>query len=629
MSSQKPRVPNANNYHHKGVVVVEFFEKEVNGSTQVYASGFAVDDPKEKVAIAMMQPEGFKRHLAQIELRIYEKQHADGSQEYLHANGTQAFKSKEAFDEFIKGDSGLQSTYNRLMKSRANADSLSSKQERGTLPMVLMFDNANKLGAIGDLNFYEAKWIKGLAGNLATKGLGKDNSEDAALEAAFSQSIRSTLSNIHVKYDKVTNKPVHVDIRAIDRVANLPVPTKMMSEPDYNNASAKNRDMLAYALSNKITSNGVSVERTPFTYLNIKDKDGTHKETISLYNEEFKDTRKRAGDSGVVHSFQRPKDAVPTLSAYIHHQDFQTKPLKELILSGKEITADHSKEITAAYNADKTRAVLSALMGLKFAPLINRELIESIKDKDLQKQVAIQSNVLNKLHGDLVTGALDVRMVNGTSYPVGARYRERLIAEMTQGHEVGGETSLGKARPISGAVDVVTARSDNGDYLKINSYNSNNSLLFSPSNISAQVFELGGDKPSTLFTPLVTVNGQSVNEVAGQVVTMENIDVKHSPLANSVIYPKAEFEGVKVENPFEVIEIEKSRLIELAKVEKEVADLSATKSPLSAAEAIFCNISPSSGKPSEIAKEQTAEPASADPELDKKRRKETSMSLDA
>lgn len=535
---------NSNRYHHKGVVVLGFHERTVNGDTQVYATGFDLDKPDEMVSVALMQSEGYRKHIAQYQFGLVEK--TNGADVTYYNNITKKEITKELYEDMIHNQSGIDTAYSKLMSQRRNAEGLLTKQSRlSQLPAVLMFDNANKLGEVGGVSIYEAKWVSGIAGNTKNDKAADD----------FTLSHRKVLGNIRIKYDDF-GKPVWGDCHAVDRIIDLKTPNPKNTEQEIRDLSERNRDILRYAMSNVTTSDeGYKAERKPFTYFNLEDKQGKFKETVAIYNEEYHDSRTKQGESSIKYDFMRPKDAPETLEAYMFHQDTYSLPLKQAIVKNEPI--DDVKQIENALKADKSRAVISALMGMKFQPLITNDLAERAEDPELKKKIAIYSNSLKSLHKDLVLGDVTPRMVNGTVYPIGPKYLERFVNDVMP-------NTYGKSKPIAGIVNL----SGEGNNMRIRSYNDDKTIPFSPMYISPKKWDSGNDKNPSVFTSLITAPGQSYKEVFNSRIDHTQLKEEHAPTADSFRLIRKDYEdyinGTKeLPNVFELMDKEKERILEI------------------------------------------------------------------
>lgn len=547
--SKDTKFRNSNRYHHKGVVVLGFSERTENGETQVYATGFDLDNPNEMVSIALMQEEGYRKHIAQYQIGLTEK--TNGTDVTYFNNRTQKEITAEEYKEALHSQSAIETSFNKLMSQRRRAEGLLTKQSRlSELPAVLMFDNANKLGEVGGVNVYEAKWVSGIAGN--TK-----NDKDAD---DFTLSHRKVLGNIRIKYDDF-GVPTWGDCHAVDRILNLKTPNPKLTIEEQQDLSARNRDILRFALANFTESDqGYKAERKPFTYFNLSTKNGEFKETIAIYNEEYTDTRKKQGEASVKFSFQRPKDAPETLEAYMYHQDTFSLPLKQAIVKNEPI--DDLSQIESAFKADKARAIIASLTGLKFQPLINNTLAERVQDPELKKTVAIYSNTLKSLHKDIVLGELKPTMVNGTIYPIGPKYLERLVKDVMP-------TNSGQLKPIAGIVNL----EGEGNNMRIRSTNEDRTIPFSPMYISPKKWDSGNEVNPSLFTSFITVPGQSYKEVLNSRINHNELKEEHSPTADSFRLIRKDYEDYivgakKIPDIFELMDKEKQRILEI-KDEKE------------------------------------------------------------
>jgi len=535
---------NSNRYQHKGVVVLGFHERTVNGDTQVYATGFDLDKPDEMVSVALMQPEGFRKHIAQFQFGLTEK--TNGTDVTYYNNLTKKEITEEAYKDMLHNHSGIDTAFNKLMSQRRNAEGLLTKQSRlSQLPAVLMFDNANKLGEVGGMSIYEAKWVNGIAGNTKNDKAADD----------FTLSHRKVLGNIRVKYDDF-GRPVWGDCHAVDRIIDLKSPSPKNTEQEMRDLSERNRDILRYALSNVTASDeGYQAERKPFTYFNLHDKQGQFKETVAIYNEEFSDSRTKQGESSIKYDFMRPKDAPETLEAYMFHQDAFSLDLKQAIVKNEPI--DDPAKIEQALKADKARAVISALTGLKFQPLITSELAERAETPELKKTISIYGNTLKSLHKDLVLGDLKPRMVNGTIYPIGPKYLERFVKDVMP-------TTYGRSKPIAGIVNL----EGEGNNMRIRSFNEDRTIPFSPMYISPKKWDSGNDKNPSVFTSFITTPGQSYNEVINSRINHTDLKEEHSPTVDSFRLIRKDYEdyinGAKaLPNVFDLMDKEKERILEI------------------------------------------------------------------
>lgn len=535
---------NSNRYHHKAVVVLAFDERTENGETQIYATGFDLDKPDELVSIALMQQEGYRKHIAQYQFGIVEKNNGTDIT-YLNTR-TQQKMTEDEYKNVLHNQLSIETAYKKLMSQRAKAEGLSTKQARlASLPAVLMFDNANKLGSVGGVSVYEAKWINGIAGNTSNNKEVDD----------FTLSHRKVLGNIRVKYDDY-GAPIWGDCHAVDRIINLKTPNPKQTVEEMRELSDRNRDILRYALTNVTsTDEGYKAERKPFTYFNLQDKKGETKETIAIYNEEYSDSRAKKGESAITYEFMRPKDAPETLQAYMFHQDAMSIDLKKTILAGNPI--DNIGDVENAFKADKARAVISALTGLKFQPLITSALAERAEGFELKKTISIYGNTLKSLHKDLVLGELKPTMVNGTIYPIGNKYLQRFVKDVLP-------TNSGQFKPIAGIVNL----HGEGMNVRIRPFNEDHTLPFSPMYICPKKWDSGNNINPSLFTSLITVAGQSYKEVLESRIDHTQLKEEHSPSLDSFRLIRKDYEdyinGTKqVPNIFELIDKEKDRILEI------------------------------------------------------------------
>lgn len=543
-----PLGKNRNRYHHKGVVVLDIQEKNVDGKQKIYAVGYDLDKPEELVGISLMDAEAYRKHIAQFRFGLVEKQNALGEISYYN-NIKKAEISKEEYYKQLYSPN-IEADFTQLVSQKKNAEGLLTKKNRiASFPTVLMFDNANKLGSVGGMNVYEAKWINGIAGNSKANEANED----------FVVTHRKVLGNINVKHNS-DGKPYWADVKAIDRIIDLQTPNPKLSEAENSELSVKNRDILRFALSNSVeTESGYKAERNPFTYMNVFSKDKQFKETISLYNEEYADKRVRPDDSIVEYSFQRSKDAPETLKAYIYKQDRLSLPLQKAIIQNDEITP---KMVDDAIKGDKARAVISALMGVKFQPLITTELTNKVEDVGLKEKIAIAANVVKSLHKELATGESELRMINGTSYAVGPKYLERFVKDVMP-------TSNNKLKPINAVVNTEVV--DNK--VIIRSYNEDKTLPFSPMYISPKKWDAANDQNPSLFTSLITVAGQSHSEVFKARINHTELNESHNPSADSLRLIRLEYADYasgkeKVPNIFELFEKEAERVKELVRLNR-------------------------------------------------------------
>lgn len=520
---------NANRYQHKALVVLKFEEMKVDGKTQVYATGFDLEKPDQQISVALMQEDGYRKNIAQISFGITEKTDGDVKKYYNTASSKEITKAE--YDEFIHTSSAVEQQFNNLISQRANAEGLLAKRLRiGRLPAVLMFDNANKLDQIGGIDVYEARWVSGLSGNVNRL------EDDQALEDDFAVSHRKVLGNIRIKYNEA-DQPVWGDCNAIDRITDLKAPNPANTAEENAILATRNRDILRYALSNVTTSEeGYKVERKPFTYFNLvdtKSEENKVTQTIPLFTEEVADSRHKTDDPIVKFHFKRPKDAADTLEAYMYHQDAQTLPLTKLLQSGEDLDLGDKNDINKAYNADKTRAVISSLLNIKFQPVVTPELAERATDKGLQADIAKKANELKGLHKKLVMGELEPRMINGTTYPLGPKYLNRFTQEVQL-------TSAGKKRPMRGLVSMQPfENSENKSTEKIMSHE-NGELIFSEMYICPKKWETTTDTPS-VFTGLITTPAQSYDAVVKSRVSHKELTEEHAPTVDSYRFIGVEY----------------------------------------------------------------------------------------
>ena len=85
---------NANRYEHKALVVLKFEEVEVNGLPQIYATGFDLARPDQKISIALMQEDGFRKNIAQLDYGITEKTDGAETKYFNTASGAEIPKAE-------------------------------------------------------------------------------------------------------------------------------------------------------------------------------------------------------------------------------------------------------------------------------------------------------------------------------------------------------------------------------------------------------------------------------------------------------------------------------------------------------------------------------------------------------
>lgn len=528
MSSKKEssqKAINANNYNHKGVVVLKFETRhEENGDMQTYATGFDLDNPDELLSIRLMSEEGYKKQIAQFRFGLTEKK--QNGETYFLNRKTNERLTVGQYQDFVESDPDMKRAFSNLIKSRRDAESIATKQSRvdPNKPVVLMFDGANKLGDIEGISLnhngkqidkiamYEARWINGIAGNSSL-------SANKEAESDFSLCHRKILGNINIKYNEA-NQPIWGDCNAIDRIKDFKIPPDP-SHPEFKTQSSFNIALLRYALSNRVkTSEGYEAEKKPFTYFNILDKSNAVKETIALLTEEYADTRRKQGDSIVKFEFQRPHDGPRTLEAYMVGQDTLSMPLQLAIQDNTTITEGLIKN---AVKSDKVRAVVGSLAGFTPDFLVTPELAERVDNADLKRRIVISSNEVKKLHNSLVNGELNVRMINGTTYPIGPKYLERFVSDVLRNSE-GDSPSMRK--PISAVVNITTINNQK----IIRSYDENRNLTFSPMYICPKKWhENTEDKTSSVFTSLITVPAQSYQQAVNERLTHIDLNESHNP----------------------------------------------------------------------------------------------------
>lgn len=557
MSSKYGDFRNTNRYGHKALVVLKFEEVNVDGRPQVYATGFDLERPDQKISIALMQEEGYRKNIAQVSFGLVEKNNGNETQYFNTQSGKQI--SKEDYEQHLHHGQNINQEFDTLIKQRAKAEGLLAKRLRiGKLPAVLMFDNANKIGEIGGIEIHEARWVSGLSGN--TNRI----EADQKLEDDFAVSHRKVLGNIRVKYDD-HNNPVWGDCNAIDRIVDLKAPTPTNTPEENQSLSLRNRDILRYALSNTTTSDeGYKVERKPFTYVNLIDTKGEVNQTISIRSEEVADSRHKNDDPIVKYNFQRPEDAPVTLEAYMFHNDSQTKALSALIASGSEISSHHKYDIKEAYAADKARAVICSLMNLKFTPIITPDLAQRAVDKDVATDISIKANDLKSFHRKLVMGELSPRMINGTVYPLGPKYLQRFVDEVQI-------TNRGGQRPMRGLVEMKPFPEVDGvrnRNEKIVSH-AENKLIFSEMYICPKKWETTSENPS-VFTGLITTPAQSHAAVLRGRILHTELQESHSPSADSYRFIALEYKdyinGTKeMPSIVNALKEERDRIDELSK----------------------------------------------------------------
>lgn len=541
MSNNSTKTPygkfkNANAYSHLAVVVVGFEAVKVNGVNQIYATGFNLERPEEKVAVALMSEMGFRKNLAQVHCRLTEK-HDNGEVAYFDT-GLKKEITKEDYYNRLNNDERICSKYSSLMDQRKAADTLLTKRARiNSLPVVLMFDNANKLETMGGVNVYEARWVSGISGNTPKHDMLYANEEDDKIENSFAVAHREVLGNVHIKYDQ-DGKPYWGDLNAVDRVCNLEAPRHTQNMDEKITTAIYNRDILCRALSNELTSDEYSVERKPFSYfLLIDSKDQSYKETVRLINEEYKSSRVNDGDHTQKHVFMRPKDAPATIEAYLNHQDAQTIGFTTHLKDNQYIDADHSHLVESVFKADKCRAIISALMLQPFTPVITTELAERGQSKSIASDIAIKANTLTSIHRKLVQGELQPRLVNGTTYPIGKAYLDRFVGDLQP-------TQTSRIKPIKGIVDTVPFPKDMAGDLKHkhrimgftqvdgNDGKKENLLIFSKLYICPTKYDKTS-KQSSLFVGLITTKAQSFDEAYKGRLLHTQLNETHSPAPSS------------------------------------------------------------------------------------------------
>lgn len=556
---------NANRYDHKALVVLKFEEVEVNGRPQIYATGFDLEKPDQKISIALMQEEGFRKNIAQVNYGITEKTDGVETKYFNTASGSEIPKAE--YQALLQNHTSIAQDFNKIARQRGNAEGLLAKRLRiASLPAVLMFDNANKLSEVGGIEVYEARWVSGLSGN--TNQVDKDKE----IEDDFTVSHRKVLGNIRVKYNE-NDQAVWADCNAVDRVISLKAPSPTSSDQEIEQLSNRNRDILRYALSNVTTSDdGYRVERKPFTYFNLIDvKTNQHTQTVSLLTEEVMDSRHKTDDPIVKFNFKRPEDAHVTLEAYLFHQDAKTKPLNDLLASGAPLSGADKKIINDAYSADKARAVIASLANLAFNPIIKPELAERANDKDLATDLSIKANDLKSIHKKLVLGELMPRMINGTTYPLGPKYLNRFVEEVQI-------TDRGGLRPMRGLVNMQPFPEREGHKPRNEKIvpHENNQLIFSEMYICPKKWETTSDTPS-VFTGLITTPAQSFKEVVSRRVMHTDLQEIHAPQASSYRFLALEYKdyvnGTKeIPSVGNAMREERERIDELAKTKDATAD---------------------------------------------------------
>ena len=561
--ADKNKVSNANNYHHKGVVVLKFEQQQNDdGTTQTYATGFDLDNPDELLTIALMSVEGYKKQIAQFKFGVTEK--IENGETFFLDRKNNVRLTKEQYKSYLETDSDLNRAYASFAKTRRDAETIATKQSRvnPNKPVVLMFDGANKLGEISGISLkhndkniekmavYEARWINGIAGNSSIV----TNNE---VEQDFTLCHRKILGNISIKYDE-TNRPVWGECHAIDRIKDL----KTLNGLDQNEAIEQrnlNRDLLRYALSNTVETNaGYKAERKPFTYFNVLDKENNVVETIRLITEEYSDSRRKKGDNTTTFEFQRPYDAPRTLEAYMQRQDRLSMPLLSAINSGDPIQ-EHM--IVDASKADRVRAVLGALVGFQLDNLVDHNLAVHTDDPSLKKKIYIINNDSKKLYTSLANGEQTVKMLNGTTYPIGPKYLQRFISDVMRNADSQDNYSR---KPISAIVNI---GKNTG---LIHAYDEGYNLTFSPMYICPKKWhENTEDKTSSVFTSLITIPAQSFSQAEKERLSHKELTESHNPEMSDFKLINQEYARYFGENKAEIpsfvdlIEQERKRIIEI------------------------------------------------------------------
>lgn len=517
-----------NRYGYKGLVVLKFENFEVDGKPQIYATGFDLDNPTQKISVALMQEEGYRKNIAQTDFGIVEKTDGDQTRYFNQRAGVEI--DSKTYNDFLENNIGVDSKFNKIVSQRSKAENLLTKKNRATLPAVLMFDNANKLGTIGDIAVYEARWVSGISGNNPKPDFEKE------VDKTFNVMHRKVLGNVSIKYDG--ERAYWGDINAVDRITTLETPKPNQTPDEIQEISLRNRDLLRYALHNQVKSaDGYKAERKPFTCFNILDSKGEHQETVRLYAEEFLDGRYKEGDPTQKMKFMRPKDAPETLHAYLYHQDKFSKPLKDLIESGEPIELKDKDLISKAIRSDKARAVISSLVNTPFTPLVTKDLAERSSNPDMQRFIAIEANKLNGFYKKMVLGELQPRLVSGTTYAIGPKYLERFVNEIQL-------TNEGRSRPLRGIVHTEPFNNPNNTPMqhrdKIYGHTPDNKLIFSEMYICPALFDAKAEF-SSVYTGLVTIPHQSYKQAEKSRVLHTDLTEEHAPKLDSFRFIEHEY----------------------------------------------------------------------------------------
>ncbi len=192
--SKDTKFRNSNRYHHKGVVVLGFSERTENGETQVYATGFDLDNPNEMVSIALMQEEGYRKHIAQYLIGLTEK--TNGTDVTYFNNRTQkeitAEEYKEALPLFIE--------YYLYEKNKINSN---NKNEKDYLSSIFSLSNIyakcknyQKSNEFADLGIKECKKYKNYSNYyylIMLKGINYFYLKKLSLSLGYLESVEASL----------------------------------------------------------------------------------------------------------------------------------------------------------------------------------------------------------------------------------------------------------------------------------------------------------------------------------------------------------------------------------------------------------------------------------------------------
>lgn len=532
------KTTNANSYNSLAVVVKEIQTQKVGDNTLVFAVGVLANDQKQEVAVQMMNDERLRVHFAQMNGVAWESE-KNGDLVYTTRGDNKGVRheiSKQDYDNLIQSDYKVDSKLRTHYKQFQKADNIAAKMKRTTMPCVMYFDFANQTNEISGMKFYEAKWIANASG---------DASQSLENDSDFNTLHRKGLSSIHIKYDQETLNPYWAELRVVDRIANISIP-----KPDFPNAKEtyeQNRDIIMTGLTNIVqANNGMSAERNAITYINVVNTKTQKKDTINIYQETSQMTRKEAG-SIIEHKYNVPKTASETLIAYFNQQDKSSIDLK---IAMQEKQPIDMYMVDKAINSDKVRAFLSASMGLQFKPLVDDAVVKAAPSI-LQKEIAIAKNTVVKLHNDIQNGDALLKSVNCSVYPIGDRYRERLLQ------------NLNADKPVAGMLEMKAHQIDPSDPNSlVKQYNSHvtmnkeNRVIFSEGYISIKRQDESNQLNSTFIASYIHPIASSKDEVVRNRLYLDALIDRHAPTQESFLFVTRDHSEKPARNAFDVIQNE-------------------------------------------------------------------------